>query len=211
MKSLMLKDLYNIKHNSRQMLLVLVFLAVCMIPSGGPEGMAVTSAVVFGMMTVTTFSFDERCKWEKYALIMPVSARDYVMGKFLMNLVFGLTGVAAGTVIGGAAGMFMHGLDPVMLLGCMIAGILFNLLSGSLFIPLLIRFGSENARMIMLATVALPFLGAFGIYKLMAFRHIVLTQQMIITILIAAAVLVVVVLPVISYGISVRWFKKREY
>ena len=80
-----------------------------------------------------------------------------------------------------------------------------------MFIPLLIRFGSENARMIMLATVALPFLAAFGIYKLLAAGKIMITQQMIVTILAAAAVMIVVVLPVISYTVSVRWFRKREY
>lgn len=211
MKSLMLKDFYNIKHNSKQMLLVLVFLAICIIPSGGPEGMATTSAVIFGMMTVTTFSFDERCKWEKYALIMPVSAREYVMSKFLVNAVFGLIGVTSGAVIGIVGGVILHRLDLLVLLGCIVAGILFNLLSGTLFIPLLIRFGSENARLIMLATVALPFLGAFGIYKLLAAGNIVITQQMIATILAVAAVLIVVVLPAISYTISVRWFRKREY
>lgn len=211
MKSLMLKDIYNIKHNSRQMLLVLIFLAVCMIPSGGPEGMAVTSAVICGMMTVTTFSFDERCKWEKYALIMPVSAKDYVMGKFLINAVFGLAGVCAGTIISVAVGTFMNRLDLVVLLGCIVVGILFNLLSGTFFIPLLIRFGSENARMIMIGTVAVPFLLAFGIYKFIAARNIVITQQMIVAVLAVAAVLIVVVLPVISYHISVKWFREREY
>ena len=70
---------------------------------------------------------------------MPVSARDYVMGKFLVNAVFGLTGVTAGAVIGVVGGTLLRRLDLLVLLGCIVAGILFNLLSGTLFIQMCIR------------------------------------------------------------------------
>ena len=56
MKSLILKDLYNIGHNMKSMLLVLVILAVGLISSAGTESYVVASGIICGMMVITTFS-----------------------------------------------------------------------------------------------------------------------------------------------------------
>ncbi len=60
MKSLILKDLYNIGHNAKSMLFMLVMFAVIIIPSSGVQGYIFVSAILCSMMIVTTFSFDVR-------------------------------------------------------------------------------------------------------------------------------------------------------
>ncbi len=60
MKSLILKDLYNIIHNSKSMLFILLFFAVVFLPSSGIQGYIYTCAILCSMMIVTTLSFDER-------------------------------------------------------------------------------------------------------------------------------------------------------
>ena len=45
-------------------------------------------AVLAAMMPVTAFSFDEKAKWDKYALSMPVSRRDLVLSKYIFGLGF---------------------------------------------------------------------------------------------------------------------------
>ena len=63
MKSLVLKDLFNIGHNAKSMLFILVVFAVALIPFSGVEGYIFVCAILCSMMIVTTFSFDDSSKW----------------------------------------------------------------------------------------------------------------------------------------------------
>ena len=67
MKSLVLKDLFNIGHNAKSMLFILVVFAVALIPFSGVEGYIFVCAILCSMMIVTTFSFDDSSKWTRYA------------------------------------------------------------------------------------------------------------------------------------------------
>lgn len=88
MKSMILKDIYNITHNMRSLGLLLVMFVFIMLPQGGAPGYITTSCVLCSMMVITTFSFDNMSKWEKYALVMPVTKQDLVAAKFIVLLIF---------------------------------------------------------------------------------------------------------------------------
>ena len=70
MKSLVLKDLFNIGHNAKSMLFILVVFAVALIPFSGVEGYIFVCAILCSMMIVTTFSFDDSSKWTRYAICL---------------------------------------------------------------------------------------------------------------------------------------------
>ena len=147
MKGLILKDLYNIGHNARTMLLVLVVLGVCLAPTTGLTGYQTTCALMCAMMVVTTFSFDDMAGWMSYALVLPVSRREIVRAKYLVLAIF----CTVGDLLGGAAGALVMVLlgQPLPPLGEMAALLLFGwalaYLTGSASIPLLLRFGAEKA------------------------------------------------------------------
>lgn len=77
MKSLILKDLYNIGHNEKSMLFILAVFAIALIPTSGVAGYIFACAILCSMMIVTTFSFDDNSKWARYAMIMPVSKKRF--------------------------------------------------------------------------------------------------------------------------------------
>ena len=58
MKSLVLKDLFNIGHNAKSMLFILMVFAVALIPSSSVEGYIFVCAILCSMMIVTTFSLN---------------------------------------------------------------------------------------------------------------------------------------------------------
>lgn len=62
MRSLILKDLYNIGHNAKSMLFVLVVFAAALIPTSGVELYIFVCAILCSMMIVTTFIFDDNSK-----------------------------------------------------------------------------------------------------------------------------------------------------
>lgn len=98
MKSLILKDIYNIAHNAKTMIAIWLVLAFCLIPSSGAGSFIVPSTLICSMMVVTTFSFDENSQWMKYAMIMPLSKEKLVASKFCVALIFSLTGALIGLV-----------------------------------------------------------------------------------------------------------------
>lgn len=105
MKSLVLKDLFNIGHNAKSMLFILVVFAVALIPFSGVEGYIFVCAILCSMMIVTTFSFDDSSKWTRYAMIMPVSKKELVAGKFMVLAIFCAIGSLFGLIIGFIGGL----------------------------------------------------------------------------------------------------------
>jgi len=108
MKSLVLKDLYNIGHNAKSMLFMLLVLAFIIIPFGGPEAYIIMSGILCSMMIITTFSFDDNSKWMKYAMITPVTKKNIVAGKFVVLLIFSAIGTVTGLIIGSIGGIIVH-------------------------------------------------------------------------------------------------------
>lgn len=210
MKSLLLKDIYNLAHNAKQMIFILLFLAFCMIPSIGTNSFIVVSGIICSMMTVTTFSMDERSNWSKYALIMPLSRKNYVQEKYVICLIFTAVGTLFGTALALILGMISGNFHPSELLFCAIAGLLISLFFGSLYIPVLFRFGAEKARMIMIAVVFIPSVIAAGIISLINRYHITITAQMEQLLFLAVPVGLLLVFA-ISYYYSMKCFRKMEF
>lgn len=158
MKSLVLKDLYNICHNAKSMALILGLLAAGYVLLRNPSASLYLCCYLCSMMTVTTFSFDHESQWTPYALIMPVSRRDLVAGKFAVLCIFTGAGTVCGvclSVLGGLAGsIFFSGSSAapgawLALLALALLAFSFCLMAGGLALPLLFKFGTANARMLL--------------------------------------------------------------
>lgn len=214
MKSLILKDLYNIGHNMKSMLLVLVILAVGLISSAGTESYVVASGVICGTMVITTFSFDNMSKWPRYAMIMPVSRKDLVASKFIVLLIFAVGGAIAGLVLGAGGGVLLHKLvlnteGILTLLQLSLIGLLYTVICGSISIPLVFKFGAERARMLMFASFIAPSAIFYGIYKLLVGMGIDLSEDMI-PMLLCIAPVVVVIWVAVMFKLSCHIFSKQE-
>ena len=213
MKSLILKDLYNIGHNMKSMLLILVVLAVGLISSAGTESYVVASGIICGTMVITTFSFDNMSKWPRYAMIMPVSRKDLVASKFIVLLIFAVGGAVAGLVFGAGGGVLLRKLvlnteGILTLLQLSLIGFLYTAICGSISIPLVFKFGAERARMLRTSFIA-PSAIFYGIYKLLEDIGIVLTEDMI-PMLLCLALAIVVVWVAVMFKLSCHIFSKQE-
>ena len=84
MKSLILKDFYNISHNAKSMFLILLVFAVAFLPTSGVQGYIFTCAILCSMMIVTTFSFDEHSNWPFIRYGDACFQKDIVAGKYFV-------------------------------------------------------------------------------------------------------------------------------
>lgn len=215
MKSLILKDIYNIMHNMRSLALLLVLFIVLMVPQGGPSAYLITSCLLCSMMVMTTFSFDNTSKWEKYALVMPITKKELVAAKFLVLLLFCIFGVVSGLVLGVAGGLLFKSFhlnsadDWLMLLMVAAAGLAIGIFFGSLVIPLLFKFGAEKARMLSIAAFAAPTAIGLGLYRLLAVFGISISDKFV-TKLLYLSPLLVILWAYLMYRISLRIFQNQD-
>lgn len=215
MKSLILKDLYNIGHNAKSMLFMLLVFAFLVIPFGGPEAYMVMSGILCSMMIITTFSFDDNSKWTKYAMVMPVTKKDVVAGKFVVLLIFSAIGAVSGLVIGSIGGAITHKVnlsnisDILTLLLVSVVSFAIAEIFGSMSIPLLFRFGAEKARMLSFVAFIVPTAICFGVYELLTLLGISFTDDMV-SILLYCSPLFAFVWNLVMYKISYTIFEKME-
>lgn len=214
MKSLILKDLYNIGHNAKSMLLILLVFAVGLIMSSGVESYIISAGVLCSMMIVTTFTFDDNCKWSKYALIMPVCKKDIVKAKFIVLVIFCTVGVCVGTIFGVSGGLVMRKLvmsmeSIVTMLFMAFVGLIVSVIFGSMSIPLVYKFGAEKGRVLLLVSFVVPLAICFIVYEILMLFGVEITDQLVFAIL-CASPLIALIWVYIMYRISCSIFSKQE-
>lgn len=212
MKSLILKDLFNIAHNAKSLLILLFLFAVLFIPSSGAEGYVFISALLCSMMIVTTFSFDDTCKWARYALVMPLERRDLVRGKFAVLAIFCTVGTVLGVLIGALGGWIARklpadGLGTLAFLALPAWGI--SMLLGSLSIPLVFRFGAERGRILLIVSFLVPAALFLGAQRLLLFFGVELTSHLLL-VLLAVFPLFSALFALLMEQVSVHIFSRQE-
>lgn len=214
MKSLVLKDLLNIGHNAKSMLFILLVFAIALIPFSGVEGYIFVCAILCSMMIVTTFSFDDNSKWTRYAMIMPVSKKELVGGKFIVLTIFCAVGSLFGLVVGSIGGLISNkitldliGIGELLFL-TLISWVI-ALIFGSMSIPLVFKFGAERGRVLLLVSFLIPAGICFGVYQLLATLGVTLTDQLVF-ILLCCSPLLALAWCYVMYQISYRIFAKQE-
>jgi ABC-2 type transport system permease protein len=212
MKSLVLKDLYNIGHNAKSMLFILLVLAFIMIPFVGVYAYIIMSGILCSMMVTTTFSFDDNSKWMKYAMVTPITRKDMVTSKFVVLLIFSAIGAVTGLIIGSIGGVILHKVsfgDILTLLLVGVTSLAIAVIIGSMSIPLLFKFGAEKARMLTFVSCIVPAAIGFGIYEVLAWFGILITDYSIF-IVICCSPLIALAWCLIMYKISYVIFSNKE-
>ncbi len=151
MRGLLIKDLINLKKQYRVLLVMFVFYIVVSLTSGDNAFFGGVVSIMMVMLTVTSMSYDEYAKWDKYALTMPVSRRDLVLSKYLLGLL--LSGAAFIINLLYQASMELP-YKEVLGIAFSLAGV--SILFISLVLPFLFKYGMEKGRLIMMMVLFIP-------------------------------------------------------
>lgn len=210
MKSLILKDLYNIGHNIKRLPLILAILAVINNPKSGVVGYISTCVIICSMMVITTFSFDNISTWNKYAVIMPISRKDVVISKYIMLFIFSIFGMIAGFFISTVIGVFFRNfiIKEVMLES--IVSLFISMFLGSIIIPLLYKYGVEKARFLIIICFVIPSFLFSWIVNFINKLNIKIPTGFNLNILFACLPILAIAFIILSINISYKIFKKQE-
>lgn len=161
MKALVLKDCYVLW---RQLRLFVVLMLVIEVFNG--DFGSIFIVIWATMLPYTAMAYDEQCKWDQLAAMMPYSVRDIVLSKYVLGwLCTGAAGIF--TLLAQTAVRALHLPLEAGTAAGVFPSICLSLCILSVNLPLMFRFGVEKGRLGMFLMVFLVCGTAAGLASLM--------------------------------------------
>lgn len=200
MKAIILSDLMVIKSQAKSVLLVLVvWLAITVYNKSGLFFSALS--VVYAMMLpLTCIAAYEKSRFDRYLFTAPVSRTSAAMGHYVFSIICALCLAAIGFIASVALGM-----DTPEAVYSSSACFCIGIVMVSVLLPVIYKFGTEKARLTMMAVFVL-FLLAFGL--LLGALDVDMDSLGDALILLPALTLIVLAA---SAAVSVGIYKRREF
>ena len=153
MKALILKDAFVlVKQLKLFLLLIIIFSCI-------PGFSASACALMYSaMLPMTAIAYDERCKWNETAAMMPYTSFQLVFSKYALGYIIealALLLCLAAHAAASAAGFSAEADTPAALLTSALTAIVFT----GINIPLIFRFGTEKTRYLIMLLAVLLILG----------------------------------------------------
>lgn len=149
MKALIQKDVYVLWKQMR-----IFFLVMLVIMVGNGSFGSVFVVLWSSMLPYTALAYDERCKWDQMAAMMPYSPRDLVLSKYVLGWL--CAGAASAVVL--AVQAIIRVLHLPMATGTPLAALMSFCASAGVLavtLPVMIRFSVERGRMVMFLVIFL--------------------------------------------------------
>ena len=146
-RGLLLKDIFELSAQCRvQLVLTGVYLLLPLFIRG-IELFASVGMMLLAMMPVYALGYDERCRWERYALAMPVRKSDLFWSRFLL----GVIAVALGSAVQVLVALLAGRGDLLSSLAVTAPAAILYLL---IVLPLMMKLGVEKGRFLLLLLTA---------------------------------------------------------
>ena len=165
--------------------------------------------IFMGMLVNTLIAYDERDKWDRQILTMPITRKQYVTAKYLTGLILQGT-VLLLTAAAHFLQLHIHGgFDWSAFWTDLSLMVVLAAAAPSLILPFIFKNGSEKGRMAYLIVIGSIFaIAAGGAVVLKKLDLLGTTVELPVPGLIAAAALAFYP---ISWVLSVHWYEKREF
>lgn len=168
MKGLVIKDLINIKKDSKSYILAL---GVYIMISASNENLDLMTGVICVLCTMlpnVSFNSDEKVGWNTYAISSCINRKDIVKSKYILGLICSFIGFVASSIISVINnGLYINSLTlPVVMWSVSIIAL-------SLIIPISLIMGVEKGRILITLLVVSPLVFSFDATR------IVLSQELI--------------------------------
>ena len=85
-KGLIKKDLYNLSSYKMSLLIVIIFCGIAIIGTGNINFGPILICTIMGMISLSTFSYDEMSKSNKYILTLPTNRKEIIKSKYILAI-----------------------------------------------------------------------------------------------------------------------------
>lgn len=161
MKGLLIKDCYVIwKQAKFTLVLIALYLIIGAFNSNSSFWISF-SALFISTMPVTAMGLDERCKWDKYEVMLPYSRKDIVLSKYILGITCSfLTIIFYGIVKIGVMAVMKEGFQPLVILYGLFPYVAAPFFFLGLNFPIMFKLGVEKGRMWFILSMVIFMVGA---------------------------------------------------
>ena len=206
MKGLLIKDFLNLRKYGRSVILILAFYVLYGLMLDNANFIIGMIVLLFSMMAITSFSYDDLAKWDKYALSLPVTRKEMVLSKYILATILSVVGALLALLA--TIGVSLINTPVSINEQLLITYALFatSIIFISILLPLIYKFGVEKSRIMMILVFAVPTAMVFVLSSI-GFQLPTESQLMM---LLYASPIILIALYSISYFISYSVYKKKD-
>lgn len=214
MKSLVVKDLYNLAGSVKPVLFALIFMSLINIKQG-PMSTIIMGSIFGAMLIMTSFTLDSATKWNRYAMTMPIKKDDMVKSKFVLLSLISICAVSVSTLIGIVMSTLIGkvnlvNIEEIMLIagGCFI-GVVLSLMMGGVSIPLILKYGVDKARILSIVAFVVPFFSIIGLIKFLEVTNFNINLSIEVIVLLITTAIIVWIFGMYKWSCSI--VSKKEF
>lgn len=162
MTGLMMKDALVMRKTLRLYALFLLFYSGLAVLGVFPMSMALAMVEVIVMvLPISSFSYDEAAKWDRYAAVLPVGRTAVVKARYLFLLLVLLAAAAIG-LVGSILASLLAREDLGELLATLLVSMGLGLMIADIMLPVVYQLGPERARPWMYVIIFAPIVVLLG-------------------------------------------------
>ena len=213
MKGLLIKD-YCLLRNQRKILPIYLLLAVWFTAMGSDAFVFPFMMMMASVLTISTISYDEIDHSQTYLFTLPVERKTYVQEKFVLGLILVLLSLLLATICSSVR-LLINPDSSVVDFGATIG---LSACAGAAFmavmIPVRIRFGGDQGRLVIFAAFGIIALAAVLISKVLPDSQAQMTSffaQMGMTAILLSAAGVAMILTLAGYRLGIHWIRQKEF
>ena len=221
-KGLIKKDLYNLSSYKSSLIIIILFCGIAIIGTEAINIAPIVICSIVGMISLSTFSYDELSKSNRYILTFPTNRKELVKEKYILAI--------GATILGGIFGLLLTiivvnvmnyirleniiNLDFESLIITTIGGMWGISLIQAIQIPSIYKWGAEKGRIQMFVLLFVIIAVVLGLGYLMMKVNFNINIEMIENFMNKYGIILLVLLMIttyfISYKIAYKIYKNKE-
>lgn len=221
-KGLIKKDLYNLSSYKASLIIVIIFCGIAIIGTGNINLGPIIICTIIGMISLSTFSYDEISKSNKYILTLPTNRKEIIKAKYILAVGSTILGGILGIILTIIIANIMNYVRPEKLIDLNYESLITTTIGGmfgisliqAIQIPSIYKWGAEKGRvqMFILVFILIVLVAGVGYLIMKSSFNIDLAkienimQQYGLILLLA----LMAVMYYISYKVSNKIYNKKE-
>ena len=221
-KGLLKKDLYNLASYKASLIIIVLFCGIAIVGTEAINWGSIIICTIVGMIALSTFSYDEIAKSNKYILTLPTNRKEILKEKFILAI--------GATILGGILGLLltiivanvmnyirpenMININYESLITTTIGGMFGISLMQAIQIPSIFKWGAEKGRIQMFILLFIIIVIAAGAGFLIMKSNLNINMEMLENFInqfgLVLLVALMIVMYSISYVVSYRIYKNKE-
>lgn len=221
-KGLIKKDLYNLGSYKSSLIIMVIFCGIAIIGTKAVNYGPIIISTMIGMIALSTFSYDEISKANKYILTLPTNRKELVKEKFILAIGATIFGGILGILITIIITKIMNYIQPMNAINLDYNNLLISTIGGmfgisliqAIQIPSIYKWGAEKGRIQMFVLIFLLVVLISGIGFLIMKSNININLEVFENFMdkfgIIFLLLLIAIMYFISYKVSCKVYKNKE-